>query len=180
LEIRPKLDAVVNKHNGQYMFSLVRLIDSLSAMRMTSRLIGLYALVLMRRIGTAAAAAATVFNMLTRNNRAASFRAGNRRSCVYRAMRKAMCDSPHERARGAGEARCLKSAKEPRGEFSYLAVAGRRRRRRHPTAITPLCEFARFAYFRKRCTGKHKQLRSQRERRAASSSDELHAWKIYE
>jgi len=45
----------------------------------------------------------------------------------------------------------------------------RRRRRRHPTAITPLCEFARFAYFRKRCTGKHKQLRLQRERCTASS-----------
>lgn len=65
-------------------------------------------------------------------------------------------------------------------QLSRRRCRRRRRRRRHPTAITPLCEFARFAYFRKRCTGKHKQLRSQRERRAASSSDELHAWKIYE
>lgn len=57
----------------------------------------------------------------------------------------------------------------------------RRRRRRHPTAITPLCEFAICIFQKARCTGKHKQLPGSRNESAAmaSSSEELHAWKIY-
>lgn len=51
--------------------------------------------------------------------------------------------------RETDEARRLKSRKS---REVNSAISPRRRRRRHPTAITPLCEFARFAYFRKRCT----------------------------
>lgn len=122
------------------------------------------------------------FNMLniTRNKGGFPYRK-SRIALIHRAMRDLQrCGISSRLRTNERSTRRVVWSRERAARWIQLSRCRRRRRRRHPTAITPLCEFAPFAYFRKRCTGKHKQLRSQRERRAASSSDELHAWKIYE